>query len=228
MFVFSFTSPEKPIWTEEFDTKDVLNGWRWTADRTSSFKCQDHNPGWNKLDYLQANDWHVNLKDNIVTFQAANSSSIILENGKVAYNTGKNFIPSLAHLNFSRQISTHYCIHVAGLLTTEYSTEQFMVKTDNYIETYVQLPDKVGAWPALWTWKPDDTKGHNEVDVFEYHVDSPNVLELTSRLYGEAACNFKRDWIKPSAWVKIGANLGKDAVTWCVIMESECYFQNNH
>jgi len=96
-----------------------------------------------------------------------------------------------------------------------------MVKTDNYIETYVQLPDKVGAWPALFTWNPiENTDISNEVDVFEYHPESgsSNTLELTSHLQrpvGEEACFFKRpNWIYPRAWVKIGTNLGKDTITW--------------
>lgn len=94
-----------------------------------------------------------------------------------------------------------------------------MVKTGNYIETYVQLPDKVGAWPCLFTWNSDEFKelGKNEVDIFEYHRQNEHVLELTSHLHDdrhETPCNYTREWIKPLAWVKLGVVFGYDEIIW--------------
>ncbi|MFC1440576.1 glycoside hydrolase family 16 protein [Streptacidiphilus sp. N1-10] len=110
-------------WSDEFSSP-ISWGSRWVGDSSSSYAYGDHNPGDNKLDWLDQND--VSVADGVATF-TAQPSSHTLENGKQAWTT--------------------------GLLTTEGSKEGFQVKTGDYVEARVKLPSAAGAWPALWTWK---------------------------------------------------------------------------
>lgn len=99
-----------------------------------------------------------------------------------------------------------------GLLTTEYSDEGFRVRTGDYIETRVALPSGTGAWPALWTWKD----GENEIDVFEYHSDNPNLLELSNHVNSGCTYHTDDDAVFPDGWVTIGGCCGEDSVDWYV------------
>ncbi|MEV6170573.1 beta-glucanase [Streptomyces sp. NPDC051954] len=99
-----------------------------------------------------------------------------------------------------------------GLLTTEYSGEGFQVRTGDYIETRVQLPTGTGAWPALWTWKD----GENEIDVFEYHPDNPNLLELSNHVNCASTYHSDVDAVAPEKWVTVGTRCGAQSVEWYV------------
>ncbi|CAL9338566.1 beta-glucanase [Streptomyces sp. enrichment culture] len=97
----------------------------------------------------------------------------------------------------------------AGLLTTEESDDGFMVRTGDRLETRVRLPVDVGAWPAIWTWRD----GGNEIDVFEYHADNPDLLELSNRVRGSSSY-VRDDAVRPGGVVELGVVLGRDSVDW--------------
>ncbi|QES58466.1 beta-glucanase [Streptomyces venezuelae] len=99
----------------------------------------------------------------------------------------------------------------AGLLTTEGSSEGFMVRTGDVLESRVRLPSEIGAWPAIWTWRD----GGNEIDVFEYHPDNPDLLELSNHVKGGS--RYHRDSaITPGGWVDLKVEFGSRSVVWWV------------
>ncbi|MGV9316182.1 beta-glucanase [Streptomyces sp. NPDC003691] len=99
----------------------------------------------------------------------------------------------------------------AGLLTTEGSEQGFMVRAGDVLEARVRLPEEIGAWPAIWTWRDGD----QEIDVFEYHPDNPDLLELSNRVRG--GHRYYRDpAIEPGGWVDFTVELGARSVVWWV------------
>ncbi|MGW7527766.1 hypothetical protein [Streptomyces sp. NPDC054783] len=71
----------------------------------------------------------------------------------------------------------------------------------------MKLPAVVGAWPSVWTW----VGGGHEIDVFEYHPDAPDLLEMVNHV--RYAANYAV--ITPSGsgdWTRIGVRLGTDCV----------------
>ncbi|MEV7612492.1 beta-glucanase [Streptomyces sp. NPDC089799] len=100
----------------------------------------------------------------------------------------------------------------AGLLTTEGSAESFMVQTEDVLEARVRLPEEIGAWPAIWTWRD----GGQEIDVFEYHPDNPDLLELSNHV--RQAGHYHRDAavVSPGAWIDLKVQFGARSVTWWV------------
>ncbi|MEU0403136.1 beta-glucanase [Streptomyces sp. NPDC006197] len=99
----------------------------------------------------------------------------------------------------------------AGLLTTEGSAEGFQVRAGDVLEARVRLPEETGAWPAIWTW----LDGGQEVDVFEYHPDNPDLLELSNRVRGRYLY-FRDPAIRPGAWVDLRIEFGARSVVWWV------------
>ncbi|MEU0057572.1 beta-glucanase [Streptomyces sp. NPDC006334] len=96
-----------------------------------------------------------------------------------------------------------------GLLTTEGSADGFMVRTGDRLDARVRLPVEVGAWPAIWTWRDGD----NEVDVFEYHPDNPDLLELTNHV--RPANRYLRDrTVRPGGIVDLSVTFGRRSVVW--------------
>ncbi|MFD7791268.1 beta-glucanase [Streptomyces sp. NPDC059759] len=99
----------------------------------------------------------------------------------------------------------------AGLLTTEGSEDAFMVRTGDVLEARVRLPTALGAWPAIWTWRD----GGQEIDVFEYHPDNPDLLELSNHV--RSAHHYYRDEaIRPGALVDLVVEFGAHRVVWWV------------
>lgn len=97
----------------------------------------------------------------------------------------------------------------AGLLTTEGSAGGFMVRTGDRLDARVRLPIEVGAWPAIWTWRD----GGNEVDVFEYHPDNPDLLEFTNHV--RDGYRYVRDAaVRPGALVDLSVSFGRRSVVW--------------
>jgi hypothetical protein len=171
-----------PYWSEEFN-HPLAWGCRWTGNTTSAYQYGNHNPADDKLDWL--NPANVKVANGVATF-TARPSSHILENGRQAWDT--------------------------GLLTTEGSTEGFQIRTGDYVETRVQLPTSIGAWPALWTWK----NGNNEIDTFEYHVDNPNLLELTDHINSNQLYWTNTHAVQPGKWITIGVYYGASSHDWYV------------
>ncbi|MCQ9133729.1 family 16 glycosylhydrolase [Streptomyces hilarionis] len=98
-----------------------------------------------------------------------------------------------------------------GLLTTEGSEEGFTVRAGDELEARVRLPHEAGAWPAIWTWRD----GGQEIDVFEYHPDNPDLLELTNHVRG--ANSYYRDpAVRPGGWVDLRVRFGSRSVVWWV------------
>ncbi|MGR4882729.1 beta-glucanase [Streptomyces sp. LARHCF249] len=98
-----------------------------------------------------------------------------------------------------------------GLLTTEGSDEGFALRTGDVLEARVKLPAEVGAWPAIWTWRDGD----QEIDVFEYHPDNPDLLELSNHVR-EAHCYHRDPSVRPGAWVDLKVEFGRTSVVWWV------------
>ncbi|MEW1720418.1 beta-glucanase [Streptomyces sp. NPDC093109] len=98
-----------------------------------------------------------------------------------------------------------------GLLTTEGSPGGFTVRTGDILETRVRLPVEGGAWPAIWTWRD----GGNEIDVFEYHPDHPNLLELSNHVRGGLRY-YTHPSIAPGARVTLKVEFGRRSVVWWV------------
>ncbi|MFI8325500.1 beta-glucanase [Streptomyces sp. NPDC085529] len=99
----------------------------------------------------------------------------------------------------------------SGLLTTEGSAEGFEVRTGDVLEARVRLPVEAGAWPAIWTWRG----GGQEVDVFEYHPDNPDLLELSNRVRGTHRY-YRSPAVRPGGWVDLRTEFGARSVRWWV------------
>ncbi|GAA0302278.1 hypothetical protein GCM10010302_45940 [Streptomyces polychromogenes] len=98
-----------------------------------------------------------------------------------------------------------------GLLTTEGSDQGFTVRTGDVLEARVRLPTETGAWPAIWTWRD----GGQEIDVFEYHPDNADLLELSNHV--REAHRYHRDpSVRPGAWIDLRIEFGKRSVVWWV------------
>ncbi|MFF5846916.1 beta-glucanase [Streptomyces massasporeus] len=96
-----------------------------------------------------------------------------------------------------------------GLLTTEGSEEGFTVRPGDVLEARVRLPREVGAWPAIWTWRDGD----QEIDVFEYHPDNPDLLEFTNHV--RVANRYHHDEaVRPGAQVNLRTVFGSRSVEW--------------
>ncbi|MFE1754858.1 LamG domain-containing protein [Streptomyces anandii] len=96
-----------------------------------------------------------------------------------------------------------------GLLTTEGSEEGFTVRAGDMLSTRVRLPTENGAWPAVWTWRD----GGQEIDVFEYHPDNPDLLELSNHVRGGHL--YHRDpAVHPGGWIDLRVTFGASCVTW--------------
>ncbi|MFJ7272401.1 beta-glucanase [Streptomyces sp. NPDC099050] len=99
----------------------------------------------------------------------------------------------------------------SGLLTTEGSDEGFEVRTGDVLEARVKLPVGLGAWPAIWTWRD----GGQEIDVFEYHPDNPDLLELSNHV--REAHRYHRDpAVRPGGWIDLKVEFGRSSVIWWV------------
>ncbi|WP_369776964.1 beta-glucanase [Streptomyces sp. R33] len=99
-----------------------------------------------------------------------------------------------------------------GLLTTEGSDEGFLLRAEDVLEARVRLPEAAGAWPAIWTWRD----GGQEVDVFEYHPDNPDLLELSNHVRGGGSHYFRDAAVQPGAWVDLKVKFGANSVVWWV------------
>ncbi|MGP3952185.1 beta-glucanase [Streptomyces sp. 7N604] len=98
-----------------------------------------------------------------------------------------------------------------GLLTTEGSNEGFTVRTSDVLKARVRLPSKLGAWPAIRTWRD----GGNEIRIFEYHPDHPTVLEFSNEVNGGGYA-YSNPSIQPGALVDLQVEFGAESVIWWV------------
>ncbi|MEU0896546.1 beta-glucanase [Streptomyces massasporeus] len=96
-----------------------------------------------------------------------------------------------------------------GLLTTEGSEEGFTVRPGDVLEARVRLPKEIGAWPAIWTWRDGD----QEIDIFEYHPDNPELLEFTNHVRGTNRYHHD-EAVRPGAQVNLRTVFGSRSVDW--------------
>ncbi|MFJ4277533.1 beta-glucanase [Streptomyces massasporeus] len=96
-----------------------------------------------------------------------------------------------------------------GLLTTEGSEEGFTVRPGDVLDARVRLPKEIGAWPAIWTWRDGD----QEIDVFEYHPDNPDLLEFTNHVRGTNRYHHD-EAVRPGAQVNLRTVFGSRSVEW--------------
>jgi hypothetical protein len=96
-----------------------------------------------------------------------------------------------------------------GLLTTEGSEDDFQVRAGDVLETRVRLPAEVGAWPAIWTWRD----GGQEIDVFEYHPDNPDLLEFSNHVRGGHLYHHD-EAVRPGGPVDLRVEFGARSVVW--------------
>ncbi|MEU8764717.1 beta-glucanase [Streptomyces sp. NPDC048659] len=101
-----------------------------------------------------------------------------------------------------------------GLLTTEGSREGFQLRTGDTLEARVRLPEETGAWPAIWTWRD----GGQEVDVFEYHPDNPDLLELSNHVRNTHRYH-RSSAVRPGGWIDLRVDFGARSVTWALDAE---------
>lgn len=105
-----------------------------------------------------------------------------------------------------------------GLLTTEYSSENFQMRTGDYIQGRFKFSGQLGEWPALWTWGSgtngaDNVPGHGELDVFEYHSDNAHLLELTNHA-GSGANYLTNSAVTPGTWFTFGVYVTATKLYW--------------
>lgn len=164
-------------------------GSKWTGHKSSIMKNGTNNPD-QQLDLLTTDA--VSVSDGLVTFTATPSSET-LASGRQAWNT--------------------------GLLTTEYTAENFQVKTGDYAEVRVKLPTATGAWPCFFSWQGNESAiiaDNNEIDTFEYHPDNPEMLELTNHINNAVKYHTDAAAIGPGAWVTLGTHYGENSVDWYI------------
>lgn len=163
---------------------------KWKVNSTSSYPGNGpDNPGDHKQDYFHAGN--VALAGGSAVFTAADAG----------FQIGP-FPPN----------NTDKEAWYTAFLTTEGVTSGFKVQTGDYLEGKFLLPGSAGAWPALWTWR----SGGNEVDVFEYHPDNPNLLEFSNHISGQYEYYTNAATVSPGTWVTIGTLIGATSCQWYV------------
>ncbi|MFC1419117.1 beta-glucanase [Streptacidiphilus cavernicola] len=106
-----------------------------------------------------------------------------------------------------------------GLLTTEpwgaAGGDGFQVRTGDYALVRLRLPDRAGggghgAWPGVWTWR-----GGNEVDVLEWHSETPDILEFSNHTRKVPGYDYARSpLVGFGKWVEVGVRFGATDVSW--------------
>ena len=108
----------------------------------------------------------------------------------------------------------------ADLVTTEYSSKHFELQPGDELDATVTLGPDLGAWPAIWTWGRDlssgTQSGHGEVDLFEYHPDNLNLLELSNHVSDGHKDYSNANTIKPGQPFDLKVIFGRSSVDWYI------------
>jgi len=108
-----------------------------------------------------------------------------------------------------------------GLLTTEpwrsgaAGGDGFQVRTGDYAVVSLRLPSRTGggghgAWPGVWTWR-----GGNEVDLLEWHSETPDILEFSNHARAKATHDFAHSpRVGFGKWIEVGVRFGATDVSW--------------
>ncbi|KPI11693.1 glycoside hydrolase family 16 [Actinobacteria bacterium OV450] len=156
-------------------------GSRWSGTRSSAYGSDRSNPKDDKLDRLTP-------------------SAVTVQDGKATFTAKPD----------NATVGNRWQSWTTGLLTTEGTTQNFRVRSGDFLEARVKLPEERGAWPALWTWKD----GSNEIDVFEYHPDTPDLLELSNGIRSAGTGYRDTGAIMPGGWITIGVQFGTESNRW--------------
>lgn len=118
---------------------------------------------------------------------------------------------------FSADLGAHSPKWDADLATTEFSTGNFQLKPGDTVSTTVTLGSDQGAWPAIWTWSSDNSiGGNNEVDLFEYHPDNPNLLELSNHVGGTTTFKYVDGIVTAGTPFDLRVYFGLNSCRWYV------------
>ncbi|WP_394834683.1 family 16 glycosylhydrolase [Pendulispora rubella] len=108
----------------------------------------------------------------------------------------------------------------ADLVTTEYSSKKFELKPGDELDATVTLGPELGAWPAIWTWGKDLSSGvqsgHGEVDLFEYHPDNVDLLELSNHVSDGHTDYRNSNNVKPGKPFDLKVIFGRSSVDWYI------------
>lgn len=74
----------------------------------------------------------------------------------------------------------------AGLLSSWNTCNEGFAQQYGYFEISTRLPAHEGFWPAFWLLGTDREKFAVEIDVFEFHTNRPQRLELTVHIHAPA------------------------------------------
>lgn len=109
-----------------------------------------------------------------------------------------------------------------GLLTTEpwnggpCGGDGFMVHPDDYVLVHLRLPNAAdagghAAWPGVWTWK----NGDNELDMLEWHSESPCVAQFVNHVGADDIGALVRSSLLGfGTWIWVAAWLGTHTVNY--------------
>lgn len=172
-------------------TNSSLDTNKWTLNQTSSYPNNGpDNPGDHKVDYFETGQLHFG--NSICNMTTAPTSP---EQWLTGFPQGGSLLG-----------------WQTTFLTTEYSPDGVQAQTGDYLEVKAEFGWGSGTWPAFWTW----ANGGSEVDVFEFHPDNPNLLELSNHVGGTGHYYTNANLVAPGKWVVIGCHPQATTCDWYV------------
>jgi hypothetical protein len=108
-----------------------------------------------------------------------------------------------------------------GLLSTEpwhsgaNGGNGFQLRTGDYALVRMKLPGRLdggghGAWPGVWTWR-----GGNEVDLMEWHSETPDIVEFANHSEGADTFAFVHSpLVDFGRWITVAVRFGATDVRW--------------
>ncbi|WP_152626312.1 glycoside hydrolase family 16 protein [Streptacidiphilus carbonis] len=130
---------------------------------------------------------------------------------------------SISHgaLNITAKARTAHGSWGTGLLSTEPSASGttggngFQLRAGDYVVARLKLPGRQdggghGAWPGIWTWR-----GGNEVDVVEWHSETPDIAEFANHSGGADSFDFHHSpLVGFGKWITVAVRIGATDVSW--------------
>lgn len=187
---------------DDFATLEVGAGKRWNI-WTPSYQYGVHNEGWYKRDWTATSAMQPGAGGLTITC----TPKVKADGTPDTYKDPRD--------------GKYYQYWNSGLLTTDASWNgatnggnDFKVRAGDFLVCAYVLPSgNTGAFPALWTW--DNLGGRNgEIDVFEYHSDKPDTLEMNNQLGQKFYDHVDPALIGAGKKVWIGTKLGATNCEW--------------
>ena len=91
----------------------------------------------------------------------------------------------------------------------------FQIRTGDYAVVRMKLPGGRdggghGAWPGVWTWRDG-----NEVDLVEWHSETPDIAEFANHSQGADAYAFVHSpLVGFGRWITVAVRFGATDVSW--------------